>query len=145
MSARNGFEQELLLHIFQNNAIADIGDTPGLPSAATDGSLYVALYTTAPTESSSGIEAAYTSYARVAVARTSSGWTVTNSGDTWYATNTSEIAFPTNTGTTQTIVGFGICKTIAGDPIIYGSFAGQNVDNGDTPKFAANNLVITLD
>jgi hypothetical protein len=72
------FENELLLHIFNNAAIADIGNGAGLP-AGVAGSLYVSLHTAALTDASvqnSG-EAAYTGYDRIAVARSSAGWTVT--------------------------------------------------------------------
>lgn len=55
--------------VFQNAAAAGIGDASGLQPSATAGNLYVSLYTAAA-------ECAYTSYARVAVARSSGGWTV---------------------------------------------------------------------
>lgn len=80
MSKGNTFENELLLHIFQNAAIALIGDASGVQPSATAGSLYVSLHTADPGETGSQTtsETAYTNYARVAVARTSGGWTVSN-------------------------------------------------------------------
>lgn len=81
MSKNNNFENELLLHIFNNTAIADVGDVTGLP-AGTEGSLYVGLHTTAfagdAAVGQDDNETAYTGYSRVALARTSgvTGWDV---------------------------------------------------------------------
>jgi hypothetical protein len=81
MSATNAFETSLLQHIFQNAAIANIGDATGLPASATAGSLYVSLHTADPGEAGAQntSEAAYTGYARQAVARSGSGWVVSGS------------------------------------------------------------------
>lgn len=70
------FENDLLKLIFNATAIANIAD-----NAATSPltSLYVSLHTADPGEAGnqSTSEATYTGYARVAVARTTGGWTVT--------------------------------------------------------------------
>lgn len=78
MSKGNTFENELLLLIFQNTNIANIGDATGLRASSTAGSLYLALHTADPGEAGDQTtsEATYGSYARVAVARTSGGFTV---------------------------------------------------------------------
>ena len=47
MSKSNSFENQILLHIFNNTAITDIGDALGLPASATAGNLYIRLYTDA--------------------------------------------------------------------------------------------------
>lgn len=75
-SATNAFETKVLEHIFQNADIANIGDAGGLQNSASAGNLYVALFTAAPSDSAAGTECNYTSYARVAVERSASGWTV---------------------------------------------------------------------
>lgn len=67
---------ELLTHLFTNEAIELVGDAAGLLPSATAGSLYVGLHTAAPTTNQTHNEAAYGSYARVAVARTAGGWTI---------------------------------------------------------------------
>lgn len=71
------FENDFLKLIFQATAIANIAD-----NAATSPltSLYVSIHTGDPGETGNQTtsEAAYIGYARVAVARTSGGWTVTN-------------------------------------------------------------------
>lgn len=79
MSKTNTFENDLLLLIFNNTDITLIGDAAGLQNSATAGSLYVSLHTADPGEAGSQTtnETAYTGYARVAVARSGAGWTVT--------------------------------------------------------------------
>lgn len=78
MSKTNTFENDMLLHIFQNADIALIGDAAGLQNSVAAGSLYVSLHTAEPGEAGDQTtsETAYTNYARVAVARTAGGWTV---------------------------------------------------------------------
>ena len=76
MSKGDTFENDWLKLVFNATAIANMAD-----NAATSPltNLYVSLHTADPGESGSQTtsEVAYTSYARVAVARTSGGWTVT--------------------------------------------------------------------
>lgn len=69
------FENDLLKLIFNATAIANIAD-----NAATSPltNLYVSMHTADPADAGvqNTSEAAYTGYARVSVARTSGGWTV---------------------------------------------------------------------
>lgn len=69
---------DILNLLFVNSNAANIGDATGLRGSSTAGSLYVSLHTADPgaTGDQTTNEASYTSYARVAVARTSGGWTV---------------------------------------------------------------------
>jgi hypothetical protein len=79
MSKSNTFENDWLLLVFNNTAIADIGDAAGLRATTTAGSLWLTLCTADPGEAGTAVtnETAYTGYARVALARSGSGWTVT--------------------------------------------------------------------
>ena len=79
MSKSNTFENDLLLLLFNNTAITDIGDAGGLRATATAGNLYWSLHTADPGETGTAVtsETAYTGYARVAGARSSAGFTVT--------------------------------------------------------------------
>ena len=79
MSKSNTFENDLLLLLFNNTAITNIGDAGGLRATATAGSLWVSLHTADPDETGTAItnETAYTGYARVAVARSGAGFVVT--------------------------------------------------------------------
>jgi hypothetical protein len=77
MSKSNTFENDLLALIFNGTAITGLADNAGTSPLT---SLYVALHTSDPGEAGnqSTSEISYTGYARVAVARTSGGWTVTS-------------------------------------------------------------------
>lgn len=79
MSKSNTFENDLMLLLFNNTAITDIGDAAGLRATTAAGSLYWSLHTADPGEAGTAItsETAYTGYARVAAARSGAGFTVT--------------------------------------------------------------------
>lgn len=81
MSKSNDLENSLLLLLFNNTNIANIGDATGLRGSAVAGNLYFAYHTADPGEAGSAItnETAYTGYARVAAARSGAGFTVTGS------------------------------------------------------------------
>lgn len=97
MSKSDTFENDVLALIFNATPIANLADNA---ASAPLANLYVALHTANPGESGtqSTSECSYGSYARVAVARTSGGWTVTGSS----VSPVSAIAFPTATSGTQT-------------------------------------------
>lgn len=80
MSKSNTYENDLMLLIFNNTDIANIGDATGVRGSTTAGSLYWSLHTADPGETGTAVtnETAYTGYARVAAARSGSGFTVTN-------------------------------------------------------------------
>ena len=146
MSMSNAFETELLELIFNNAAIANIGDAGGLQPSATAGSLYVSLHSADPGEAGTQLtsEVAYTNYARVAVARSAGGWTV--SGNT--ASNTALIQFPQcgASGATATYVGIGTLSA-AGGLLLYSGQLGSSltIANLITPQFAAGALDCVAD
>lgn len=144
MSATNAFETAILEHILQNANIANIGDATGLRGSSTAGSLYVSLHTSDPGETGDQTtnEATYTSYARVAVARSSGGWTV--SGDN--GSNAAAITFPAATGGTNTITHFGIGtdSSGSGNLLLKGALSSSlAVSSGITPSFAIGELDVT--
>lgn len=106
MSKTDAYENALLNLIFTNTAIANIGDAAGLRATTTAGSLYASLHTADPGEAGTQAtsEIAYTSYARVAVARSGAGWTVTANA----VVPAAAINFPAGTGGTGTATHFGI-------------------------------------
>lgn len=112
MSKSNTFENELLLHIFQNADITLIGDAAGLQNSAAAGSLYVSLHTADPGEAGNQTtnEANYTGYARVAVARTAGGWTVSGN----QVTNTAAVTFGQCTAGSNTITHWAIGTDVSG-------------------------------
>lgn len=146
MSKSNAAETALLALFFNNTDFANVGDAGGLQNSATAGSLYVALHTADPGEAGdqSTSEATYTNYARVAVARTAGGWTV--SGAT--VENTAQITFPQCgiTGNTITYVSIGLESSGAGT-ILYSGVLNSSlaVAENITPLFAAGGLTVTED
>lgn len=146
MSKSNSWENDLMLLLFNNTNSADIGDATGLRGSSTAGSLYVSLHTGDPGEAGDQTtnETAYTSYARVAVARSGAGWTVTNN----QAVNAATVAFPACTGGTSTITHFaiGTASSGAGKLLYKGAVAASlAVSNGITPQFLASQIVATED
>jgi len=141
MGKSNLQETGYLKLVYQNIALANIGNAGGLLPSSAAGSFYVALYTAAPTDADSGTEATYTSYARVAVVRSSVGWTVSDN----IVSNADLITFPTNTGATQTITHIAIRTAASGGDIVH---HGQLVSpliviNGNIPKFEIGDFTIT--
>lgn len=144
MSKSNSWENLLLLHLFQNADVPNVGDAGGLQNSATAGSLYVSLHTSDPGEAGDQTtnETAYTNYARVAVARSGAGWTVTN--DT--ASNAAAVTFPQcgASGATITHFGIGTDSSGAGTLLYSGALtASLAVSNLITPSFAIGELDIT--
>jgi hypothetical protein len=146
MSFANSSETAILNLLFNNSNFANVGDVTGLRGSTTAGSFYISLHTGDPGEAGSQTtnEATFTSYARVAVARSAGGWTI--SGAT--VSNTAQIQFAQCTGGTNTITHFGIGtdSSGAGTLLMSGSLtASLAVSNGITPLFAAAALTATLD
>lgn len=146
MSKSNAFENSLLQLLFNNVDIANIGDAGGIQNSAAAGSLYLALHTADPGEAGDQTtnECAYTSYARIAVARTAGGWTVATNT----ATNFALAQFPECTGGSETITHVSIGVASAGASVIMYSGAltsSRSVSSGIQPQFAATALTVTED
>lgn len=145
MSKTNTFETNLLNLIFCNTSITGIGDAAGLRGDDTEGPLYVALYTTAPTDTTLGVEvttAEYTGYTRVQMDTVDVVWTV--SGNT--ASNFIAVTFPQCTGGTGcTVVAVGILAT--DETLIYWADldSSLNISTGIQPEFPIGDLEITED
>lgn len=146
MSASNDFENDILLLVFNNTDIANIGDAAGLQNSATAGSLYVSLHTADPGEAGkqNTSETSYTGYARQAVARSGAGWTVAGNN----VENAATITFPPSTVGTPTITHFGVGYEISGATKLIASGAlnaSQVINIGGVNTFAAGALDITVD
>ena len=146
MSMTNAAEANLLNLLFLNIDWANIGDASGLQNSATAGNFYVSLHTADPGESGtqSTSETAYTSYARVAVARAGGGWTLTAQT----ISNTALVQFPQCTGGTSTVSYFGIGtdSSGAGNLLMSGALTSPlSVSNGIQPQFSAGALTVTVD
>lgn len=139
MSKGNTFENDLLKLIFQGTAIANIANN-ATSSPLT--SLYVSLHTADPGEDGAQTtsECAYGSYARVAVARSASGWTVTNNSVTPAAT----ITFPEATSGSETVTHFAIgTASSGGGKILYKGSVTPNIAiaTGVTPRLTTSSTI----
>lgn len=139
MSKGNTFENDLVKLIFNGTAIANIAD-----NAATSPltNLQVSLHTADPGEAGDQTtsEATYTSYARVAVARTSGGWTITANS----VSPTATISFPACTGGTNTITHFAVGTASSGaGKILYKGTVTPNiaVTSGVTPQLTTSSTI----
>ena len=142
MSISNATETAILKLVFQAVAWANYADNAA-SSPQTD--VAVALHTADPTDSGdmSSNEAAYTSYARVSVARTTGGW-AESSGTISPVAN---IDFPAGTGGSGTVTHFSTGKTGGGaTAILWSGTVSPNIvcGNGVTPRLTTAST-ITLD
>ena len=139
MSKGNTFENDLLLLIFNATAIANIADNA---SSSPLTNLYVTLHTSDPGEGGDQTtnEATYTSYARVAVARTGGGWTVTSNS----VSPAANIDFPAATGGTNTITHFAVgTASSSTGKILYSGTVSPNisVSSGVTPRLTTSTAI----
>lgn len=146
MSKGNTWETELLQLVFNNTDAALIGDATGLRGSSTAGSLYVSLHTGDPGEAGNQTtnECAYTSYARVAVARSGAGWTVSGNA----VTNAALVQFPQCTGGSETASHFaiGTASTSTGKILYKGALsASLAISSGIQPQFSAGEIDGTED
>lgn len=142
MSKSNSWENSLLLLLFNNTNVANVGDATGLRGSATAGSLYLSLHTADPGEAGDQTtnETSYTSYARVAVARSGAGFTVTGNSVSPAAT----VSFPACTGGTATITHFGIGTASSSTGVLlYKGTVSPNisVSSGVTPQLTTATAV----
>jgi hypothetical protein len=132
MSKGDTFENDLLKLIFNATPIANMADNA---AASPLTNLYVALHTADPGEAGSQLtsEIAYTSYARVAVARTSGGWTVTGNS----VSPAADITFPAGTGGSGTATHWSVGTAASGaGKILYKGAISPTIvtGNGITPR-----------
>lgn len=132
MSKGDTFENDFLKLIFNATPIQNIAD-----NAATSPltNLYVALHSADPGESGNQTtnEVAYTGYARVAVARSTSGWSVSGNS----VNPVAAISFPQCTGGTATATHFSVGTSQTGTgKILYKGTISPNISisNGVIPQ-----------
>lgn len=125
-------ENEILDHVF------------GAAAYTAPATLYIALFTAAPTDAGGGTEVSGGSYARVAVTNNATNFPAASGGA---KANGTEITFVTATASWGTVVAFGIFDAAsAGNLLAWADLTvTKTVNNGDTAKFAVSDLDITLD
>lgn len=140
MSKSNTCENSLLLLLFNATTFADLAQDDST-SPATD--LYVSLHTSDPGEAGSQTtnEIGYTSYARVAVARSGSGWTVTGNS----VSPAANIEFPAGTGGSGTATHFGVGTLSSGAGVLlYSGTVTPNIvcGSGITPVLTTASSIV---
>lgn len=143
MSKSNALETALLELVFKATTFDGIAEND---TSSPNTNLYVSLHTADPGEAGTQAtnEAAYTSYARVAVARSGSGWTVSGNS----VTNAALVQFPQCTGGSETIthVGVGLGASSTTTLLYKGALsASLAVSSGIQPQFAIGALSISED
>lgn len=139
MSKGNTFENDILALIFNATAIANIADNA---SASPLANLFVSLHTGDPGEAGTQTtsECAYTSYARVTIARTSGGWTVSGNS----VSPVSAISFPACTGGTETATHAAVGVAVSGSSkILYkGAISPSiSISSGVTPQLTTASTI----
>ena len=114
-----------------------VGHVFGGSAYTAPSTLYVALYTSAPSDTGGGTEVSGGAYARQTAA-----FTVTN--DT--ASNTSAIEYPTATANYGTVVAVGVFDaSSSGNLLAYGNLTtSKTVSTGDVFRFNAGAIDITV-
>lgn len=123
----------------------DLDHNLGKTSFTMPASVYLALCTVAPTDSSTGstiTEATYTGYARKQVLAAS-----LNAASGGSSTNSADIVFADCTAGSSTIVGWSLCDaSTAGNSLYWGTVTSKTIDTSDTPATVkASALTITED
>lgn len=142
MSKSNAHETADLLLKFNNTNIALVGDATGIRGSTTAGSLYFSLHTADPGEAGAQntSEVTYTSYARVAVARSAGGFTVSGNA----VSLVGNVTFPAGSGGsgTATYWGLGTDASGAGLLLYKGAISPSIVTgSGVTPQLTAGTVV----
>lgn len=143
MSLGNTFENEIMGLIFNAAAIANLADNASV-SPLTN--LHIALHTASPGEAGTQAtnECAYGAYARVAVARTSGGWTITANE----VTPVANVDFPEATSGTETATHFSVGVGASGTTkiLMYGTITPNiAISTGVVPRLKAGTTVLSVD
>jgi hypothetical protein len=138
-SKGNTFENDWLKLIFNATAIANIADNA---SSSPLVNLFVALHTADPGEAGDQTtnECAYGSYARVTIARTSGGWTVTNNS----VSPVANIDFPSASSGTETATHWSVGVAVSGaSKILYSGTITPNISitSGVIPRLTTSSTV----
>lgn len=146
MSMSNASETNLLNLLFNNVDWPNVGDAAGLQNSAAAGSFYVALHTADPTDAGDQTtsEVSYTGYARVAVARSGAGFSVSGA----QVSNAATVQFGECTAGSATATHFsvGLLSAGAGDILYSGALsASRAISAGITPLFNPGALQGTVD
>ena len=129
----NYLESALINHIFRNT------------DYTRPGTIYVALFTAAPSDAGGGTEVSGGSYARQGIVTgASSAWDAESGGAT---ANSNLITFPTATANWGTITHVALFDAVTGGNMLFWSAITTNrtVDSGETFKMNAGDIDVSFD
>lgn len=118
--------------------------------------VYVGLFTAAPTDAGGGVEVSGGSYARGSLACSlvnfagtqGVGTTAVSSGTSGATSNNAPVVFPTPSANWGTVTHFGVFDApTTGNLLFYGTLStSRTINNGDgAPSFPVSNLTFSLD
>lgn len=139
MSKGNTFENDFLKLIFNGTAIANLADNA---VSAPLTSLYLSLHTADPGEAGTQetSEVTYGSYARVAVVRSGSGWTVSGNS----VSPAANVDFPAATSGTETATHAAVGTAAGGaGKVLYKGAISPNISisTGVTPRLTTSTTI----
>ena len=148
-------ENKLIDFFFRAQALTAIA-TATAAAGTGPATLYIALFTANPTDSSGGTEVTGGSYARVSVTSALTAWagtqsagsTTASSGTSGTTSNNASITFPAPTANWGSVTGVGILDaTTSGNLLFWAALTtSKTVNNGDAaPSFAAAALTVQID
>lgn len=122
---------------YAENAVLD--HVLGTTALTSPTDVYVALFTSDPTDADSGTEVSGGSYARQTMAF--------NAAASGAADNSADVTFPTATASWGTVTHTGLYDaSTSGNLLLHGALGtSKTIDSGDTIKFAAGDYDVTLD
>lgn len=123
-------------------------------TAPTTSTLYIGLYTAAPSDTGGGTELSGSGYARVSVTSSLANWagtqstgsTTASSGTGGATSNNTAITFPEPTSGWGQVQAFGVFDAATGGNLLFhGSLTiNKTINEGDTVTFPAGSLVVTF-
>jgi len=122
------------------------GKTSEFGALASRPTIWVGLSTSAPSETGTNITEPASGYARVETA--AADWNAATDADPSVVTNAEDIVFPEATGSWGTVTHFFLASadTGTGTAILgSGSIGSKAPTSGDTPRFQAGELTVSLD
>lgn len=125
----------------ENKVLDGVLGGPALSLAAT---VYVALFTVAPSDAGGGTEVTGGSYARVAVTNNATNFPAAAGGS---KSNGTEITFVEATASWGTIVASAVFDAASGgNMLLHGTVTTPKaIESGDTARFPAGSIVYTED
>jgi len=146
-------ENKLLDWLFRGQAIGITGASAAAGTGPAN--LYIGLFTTNPTDGTSGTEVTGNAYARVAVASSLANWagtqaalsTVASSGTSGTTSNNGVLSFPTPSASWGTVNGMAIFDAASGGNMLIWSGLTQSklINSGDSVTFPASSLSFQID